>query len=97
MNREIISAGQLFLVVLGLVAWITAGVFGALPTTVDTVVALGDRGTANAKAPSPSGAGAACGFAVAGGLCFLGAALASRPRGGKPDAESGAAPDRGGR
>ena len=74
MNREIISPGQFFLGVLGLVAWITAGLFGAIPTTVDTVVAVGDRGTANSKAPSPSGAGAACGFAVAGGLCFLAAA-----------------------
>ena len=49
-------------------------------------------GTATVKAPSPSGAGAACGFAVAGGLCFLGAALAARPGGGKPDAAPGAAP-----
>jgi hypothetical protein len=78
MNREVISAGQFFLGVLGLLAWITAVLFGAIPTTVDTVVAVEGRGTANAKAPSPAGAGAACGFAVAGGLCIVAAALLHR-------------------
>src|SRR5437763_1109243 len=92
MNRQIISARVFFLSLLGLVAWVAAALFGALPTTVDAGVAVGDRGTATVKAPSPSGAGAACGFAVAGGLCFLGAALAARPGGGKPDAAPGAAP-----
>src|SRR5262245_27660079 len=96
MKREIISTGQFFLVVLGLVAWVVAALFGAIPTTVDTQIAVGDRGTAQVKAPSPAGAGAACGFAVAGGLCFLGAALASRPGGGKPGAEPATATDRGG-
>jgi hypothetical protein len=68
----------------GLLAWIAAALFGALPMTVDAEVAVG-TGTAHVKTPNPAGAGAACGFAVAGGLCFLGAALASRPS-GKPDA-----------
>jgi hypothetical protein len=89
MNREIISAGQFFLVVLGLMAWVAAALFGAIPTTVDAEVAAGG-GTAHVKTTNPAGAGAACGFAVAGGLCFLGAALASRPGGGKPDAEQAA-------
>jgi hypothetical protein len=88
------SSTDLALVVLGLLAWVVAALFGAIPTTVDTAIAAGG-GTAQAKAPSPSGAGAACGFAIAGGLCFLGAALASRPGGGKSEAEPGAAPDRG--
>ncbi len=80
------SSTDLALVVLGLLAWVAAALFGAIPTTVETQIAVGDRGTATARAPSPSGAGAACGFAVAGGLCFLGAALASRPSRGEPDA-----------
>lgn len=67
------STTDLALLMLGLFAWAVAAGFGVIPTTVD-------------RAPSPSGAGAACGFAVAGGLCFLGAGLASRPGGGKPDA-----------
>jgi hypothetical protein len=65
------STTDLALVLLGLLAWTVAVAFGVIPTTVD-------------RLPSPSGAGAACGFAVAGGLCFLGAALASRPSGGQP-------------
>jgi hypothetical protein len=81
------SSTDLALVLLGLLAWVIAILFGAIPTSVDTTIAVGDRGTANAKAPSPSGAGAACGFAIAGGLCFLGAALASRPGDGNQDAE----------
>ncbi len=63
MNRQIISAGQFFLVVLGLAAWIAAASF-----------ALGDP-TINDTAPNIASAGAACGFAIAGGICFLGAAL----------------------
>src|SRR5262245_28642227 len=86
------SSTDLALVALGLLAWVVAALFGAIPTTVETQIGVGDRGTANAKAPSPSGAGAACGFAIAGGLCFLGAALASRPGGGKPDAAPGTSP-----
>ena len=93
MNREIISAGQFFLALLGLVAWFAAALFGVLPATVEVQAATA-AGTANVKAPSPSGAGAACGFAVAGGLCFLGAALAPRREGGRPHADRTAAPDR---
>ena len=93
MNREIISAGQFFLAVLGLVAWVAAALFGAIPTTVNAQVAAGG-GTAHVMTPSPSGAGAACGFAVAGGLCFLGTALASRPPGAKRDREQSVAADR---
>jgi len=102
MNRDIISARVFFLSLLGLVAWVAAALFGAIPTTVDAEVAVGDRGTAHVKAPSPAGAGAACGFAVAGGLCFLGAALAPRSGAGKPAAQpiygrnsQGADPERG--
>lgn len=78
MNREMISPGQFFLVVLGLVAWVAAALFGILPTTVDAEVAAG-AGTAHVKTPSLAGAGAACGFAVAGGLCFLAAARVTPP------------------
>jgi len=79
------SSTDLALVVLGLLAWVIAALFGAIPTTIETTIAAGG-GTTHATAPSPSGAGAACGFAIAGGLCFVGAALASRPGGGKPEA-----------
>ena len=85
MNRDTISTEKFFLVVLGLVAWVAAALFGAIPTTVDSELPAGS-GKAYVKTPSPAGAGAACGFAVAGGLCFLGAALASRPGAGNPDA-----------
>jgi hypothetical protein len=86
------SSTDLGLVVLGLLAWVAAALFGAIPTTVESAVATGG-GTARVAVPSPSGAGAACGFAIAGGLCFLGAGLAARPRGAGRDAEPGAAPD----
>jgi hypothetical protein len=79
------SSTDLSLVALGLLAWLVAALFGAIPTTVETAVAAGG-GTTRAQVPSPSGAGAACGFAIAGGLCFVGAALAARLGNGKPDA-----------
>ena len=79
------SSTSLALVAFGLLAWAAAALFGAIPTTVDTHVATAG-GTAHTTAPSPSGAGAACGFAIAGGRCFLGSALASRPGGNGPDA-----------
>ncbi|OWK45713.1 hypothetical protein [Fimbriiglobus ruber] len=85
MNREIVSAGQLFLAVLGLVAWVAAALLGTSPSIVESQVAAGG-GTASVKIPSPAAGGAAGGFAVAGGLCFLGAALAPRPRGSEPHA-----------
>jgi hypothetical protein len=80
------SSTDLGLVVLGLLAWVAAAFFGAIPTTVESEIAAGG-GTARTHLPSPSGAGAACGFAIAGGLCFLGAGVASRSRRGSPDAE----------
>ncbi len=67
MNRQIISAGQFFLVVLGLAAWIAAASFAL----GDPTIQLGNNGTA----PNIASAGAACGFAIAGGICFLGAVL----------------------
>jgi hypothetical protein len=73
------SSTDLSLVVLGLIGWVAAALFGAIPTTIDTTIAVGDRGTATTKVQSLFGAGAAFGFALAGGMCFLGAALASRP------------------
>jgi hypothetical protein len=90
------SSTDLALMALGVVAWVAAAFFGAIPTTVETQIPAGEHITTHTKVPSPSGAGAACGFALAGGLCFLGAALISRPTLGTRDAASGAAPDRGG-
>jgi hypothetical protein len=62
------SSTDLALVFLGLLAWAVAALFGVIPSLFD-------------KVPALPGAGAACGFAIAGGLCFLGAAVASRPAG----------------
>jgi hypothetical protein len=66
-QRESTDLGLVFL---GLVAWVAAFIFGASETTV--VV------ESNKKAPNVASAGAACGFAIAGGLCFVGAVLAAR-------------------
>jgi hypothetical protein len=61
------SSTDLSLVVLGLLAWAAAALFAVLPPL----------------AAQPAAAGAACGFGIGGGLCFLGAALASRRNGNR--------------
>lgn len=70
---------DLALVVLGVIAWIIAIAFGILVQTVEIEnTSPSGNTTLRAKAPNIVAAGAACGFAIAGGLCFLGAALLSR-------------------
>lgn len=91
MARE--SSTNQNLAVLGLLAWVAAVLFGTIPTTIESTVAAGG-GTARAQIPSPSGAGAACGFAIGGGLCFLGAGLATRSGGVGAPAAPGAVDDR---
>ena len=54
-----------FLIVVGLLCLVTAGGFGSWQT-----VRVPRTGDATAEAPNVTGAGAACGFAIAGGLCF---------------------------
>jgi hypothetical protein len=72
------ESADLGLVFLGLIAWVAAFAFGAGDQTV--VVEI------NKKAPKVASAGAACGFAIAGGLCFVGAVLAAR---GSRDGDGG--------
>ena len=84
-----------FLIVVGLLCLVTAGGFGSWQT-----VRVPRTGDATAEAPNVTGAGAACGFAIAGGLCFLGVAVAESRRlesvpPSSKDAEPGAAPDPG--
>jgi hypothetical protein len=77
---------DMMLAILGVIAWIVAIGFG-----LDQRAFL----TRDAYAPNITAAGAACGFAVAGGLCFLGAALYSRiaPEKPVPPTESFDKPD----
>jgi hypothetical protein len=71
------STTDLALVLLGLLAWVAAIVFAIAFPTVELT------GPSN-RAPNVAAAGAAGGFAVAGGLCLLGAAFASRESGRIP-------------
>jgi hypothetical protein len=80
------------LVVLGVVAWVVALYFGCWGTVKTTAPktptpAVGSGQTVDVEQPNVAAAGAACGFGIGGGLCFLGAALAASRFGG------GAAPN----
>ena len=88
---------DLALLLLGLFAWAVAGVLAVWsPTTeVETVSQTGAR--IAVRAQSLAAAGAAGGFAIAGSICFLGAAFAARESGrpsgpGGPPSAPGAAP-----
>lgn len=70
------SSTDLALVVLGVIAWVIAFGFGAYSTT-DAEAATAS-GRVNVKTPNVAAAGAACGFGIGGGLCFLGAALVAQ-------------------
>jgi hypothetical protein len=71
MGKQHLTSLQTGLVFLGLLAWAIAIVFGCM-STVEVRRDHPWQGVATS-----SQAGAACGFAVAGGLCFLGVALAA--------------------
>ncbi len=58
-------------VVVGLLCLVGAVVFGL----VQTVRVSAPGGPATAEAPNATGAGAACGLAITGGLCFVAAAV----------------------
>jgi hypothetical protein len=68
------------MVVLGLLAWVAAAAFAVFPflNTVKAEAPAANGGRVEVQAVSPAAAGASCGFAIAGGLCMLGAALANR-------------------
>jgi hypothetical protein len=70
------SSTDLALLLLGLLAWAIAGVFGGLLTATSSTVAAGG-GRIEVQSPNVAAGGAAAGFAIAGGLCFLGAGLTS--------------------
>jgi hypothetical protein len=80
------SALGKFGIVLGLLCLITAG---ALGFGMQTVRVSPVRGTESySEAPNITAGAAACGFAIAGGLCFVAAAIAElrgREMGGSDD------------
>ena len=73
MSRKQDVTTDLALVLLGLVAWVVAGLFAVVSPTVDVT-----RRNTYESEPSVAEGGGACGFAIAGGLCLLGAALTSK-------------------
>ncbi len=73
------ESADIGLVILGLIAWVAAIIFGAAQATVEVdQVTDAVHNTKIVRAPNIASAGAACGFAIAGGMCFIGAALATR-------------------
>jgi drug/metabolite transporter (DMT)-like permease len=62
----------MFALVVGILCLLVAGVFGAAQTVRVSL----PREQAYTDAPNTTAAGAACGFAIAGGLCFVAAAIA---------------------
>ena len=79
------------LVILGVIAWAIAIIFTIAVPTIDV-----ESGTATGKvvlkAPNVAAAHAAGGFAIAGGLCFVGAVLASRTSSGESKSPSESTP-----
>jgi hypothetical protein len=71
------SGTELGLVLLGLLAWAVAGMFAILIPTLEVELPT-STGTVKVRAANPAVAGVSGGFAIAGGLCMLGAALAGR-------------------
>jgi hypothetical protein len=72
------STTDLGLLLLGMLAWAGAVLFGVVLTTTEVDIQVPGVGKAAVRAPNTAGAGAACGFAIAGGLCFVGAAVVAR-------------------
>lgn len=74
------STTDLALLLLGFFAWGAAGMFGAGLTTtrVETFSPAGHL--TEVQAPNVAAGGAAGGFALAGAVCFVGAAFAARDR-----------------
>ncbi|HKB05264.1 MAG TPA: hypothetical protein VKD90_23770 [Gemmataceae bacterium] len=72
------STTDLGLLLLGMLGWAAAVVLVAAFPTTDADVALASGGTKTVRSVNTVAAGAAGGFAIGGGLCFLGAAIAAR-------------------
>jgi hypothetical protein len=71
------SGTDVGLVLLGLLAWVTAVLFAILGPTVDGELPSAGGGTVKVRTSNLAAAAASGGFAIAGGLCLLGAALAT--------------------
>lgn len=69
MNRQL-NTSQALLSLMGIIAWVVALLFAT-----DQTVKVNSTGP---EAANIVAAGAVCGFAIAGGLCLLGAGLISR-------------------
>ena len=69
-----------FLAALGSLCLIVALIFGIVCQTVE-VKTWSRAEQVTGTAPGPGAQGAACGFAIAGGLCLVGAAIAYRSAG----------------
>jgi hypothetical protein len=91
-NNQLSPLGA-FALVVGIICFVAAGVFASAQTVRVTL----PREQAYTDAPNTTAAGAACGFAIAGGLCFVAAAIFQGGRLSRMpsdhDAEPGAAPD----
>jgi hypothetical protein len=72
-KRDDFSAAQVFLAVLGLVAWAIAGIL-----STQRAVEVVERSGGLTAAPNNLAAAGVLGFAIGGGLCFLGLGLAGR-------------------
>ncbi len=72
-KKQDLSPLQFLLVVFGIIAWIVAGFF-----CTEKRATVAEKGAVAAVAPNNLAAGGVLGFALAGGLCFLGAGLAER-------------------
>lgn len=68
---------QFILMLTGAVCLVIALAFGLAGQTVE-VRSYSREGTFSGSAPGPAAQGAACGFAIAGGLCMVAAALVHR-------------------
>jgi hypothetical protein len=73
------TQSELSLAVLGLLAWAAAALFAVVPLLNTVEVEAPDPVGRKVKiqAANPAAVGASCGFAIGGGLCFLGVALAA--------------------
>ena len=80
-QRPSVLGFQFFLV--GTLAWIAAALFALLDQRV-VVNSNVQAGPAPIYAPNAAAAGAAVGFGIGGGLCFLGAAILYGKERGKP-------------
>jgi hypothetical protein len=72
-KRQDMSPVQFLLTIFGIIAWVVTAYFAAQkPATV------AEKGNMTAVAPNNVAAGGVLGFALAGGLCFLGAGMGER-------------------